>query len=439
MAADEPTGVKVTAPSSSGLTQIDADEFTRQSNVVHRTGRMVLAAGHGSYRVKAHMQRVGKALGLDAVKAHVALTEISTTAVRGGLYRTEVSEVRTVGINANRLAELDSYISGLEGEATAEQVTAELDRIESLPYMYRGWFNAFAAGMACAAFALLNGGGWVECLLVLVAAATGQFVRRTLVHRGINQVGVTMLAAALSCSIYLLLMNALGWLVAEPGAYVAGYISAILYLVPGFPLVTSALDLFRLDLSAGISRLTYALMLLASGAMSLWVVSALMGVSPQADAVIPQPWQPVWQLDWGLRALASFVGVMGFAILFNSPWRMAFAAATVGMVANLLRLVLISGFAWTPPAAAAVAALLVGLLARVLADRVRAPRLTISVPAVVIMVPGVSAYRAMFAASMGDQVAAVSYGLAATLVVLGLAVGLGVARMLTDRDWTFER
>jgi uncharacterized membrane protein YjjP (DUF1212 family) len=416
-------------------THLEPHHLIRRARLVHRTGRLTLAAGHGSYRVKAHMQRVGEVIGLDAVEAHVTLTEMTTTAIKRGMFRTEVSEVRQVGVNTDRLCDLERYISSINQETTEQEIDSELDRISAKSHLYPIWLNALAAGAACAAFAFLNGGGLIECFFVLLAAAVGQFLRRHMIVRGVNQFGVAMLAATVSCLIYLTLVTGLGLFMDGAGRLAAGYISAVLYLVPGFPLVTAALDLFRLDLSAGISRLVYALMVLGSAAMAVALVSTLAGVEP----TIMEGYAFPVAVHWILLAVASFVGVFGFAIIFNSPWRMALAAAGIGMVSNLLRLLLLSEGTWSPHLAAAVAALLVGLLARLFSGPLRVPRLTISVPAVVIMVPGVMAYRAVFAANTGLATAAWGFALNAGLVVLGLAVGLGVARMLTDQKWTFEQ
>lgn len=90
-------------------------------------------------------------------------------------------------------------------------------------------------------------------------------------------------------------------------------------------------------------------------------------------------------------------------------------------------------------AAAAAACLLVGLMAAWIAPRMRVPRITVSVPAVVIMVPGVTAYRAVFHLVDGDTTQALAYGVQAGLVVVAISIGLAVARMLTDRTWAFER
>lgn len=416
-------------------------ELIRRSGVVLRTGRLCLSAGHGSYRVKAAMERVARALGIDRHEAHVTLTEITTTSHRGHSFRTEVAEVRTIGVNADRLAELERLTRGLEerrlagGEpATVEQVAAELDRIAGKPPLYPTALNAFWAGIACAAFAFLNNGGPVEILVVLVAAGLGQAVRRVLLHRGWNQFGVTLLAAGAASLAYLGIVALLRTAGIEAVYHGSGYLSAVLFLVPGFALVTAALDLARLDFSAGIARLVYGLMIVTSAALVVWGISAAIGLHPTPAG------QPQLDSGWllALRLAASFVGVLGFALMFNSPWPMALGAAAVGMIANVGRLELIT--AGLPiQAAAAAAALLVGLLAAYLGPRLDVPKITVSVPAVVIMVPGVTAYRAVFFLSTGDVIEALSYGVRACLVVLALAVGLAVARMLTDRTWGLER
>jgi len=426
-----------TPPDLDLIAEVDLEpvELIRQSGTVQRVGRLALAAGHGSYRVKSHMERVGTALGLEEVKAHVALTEITTTSVRDEIFRTEVSEVRTVGINADRLAELENYVGDLPERANVDDIEEELNRIAAKPQLYPSWANALAAGAACGAFAFLNNGRPVEIGSVVVAATAGQFWRRRLIHRGINQFGVTMLAAAVACLVYLAAVAGLGAMLPIGTTHDAGFVSAVLFLVPGFPLVTGALDLARLDLSAGISRLTYALMILSAAALSLWAFAAIAGLQPDpppAVALAPA-------LSWALITVASFGGVLGFALMFNSPWRMALGAAAIGMVANVGRLVLVDTFEVAPQAAAAAAALLVGLLARAIATSLRVPRLTISVPAVVIMVPGVTAYRAVFEFNAGNSVGALGFTADAALVVAGLAIGLAVSRMLTDREWTFEQ
>jgi uncharacterized membrane protein YjjP (DUF1212 family) len=418
----------------------DELELIRQSGVALRVGRLSLSAGTGSYRVKASMARVARALGVDRHEAHVTLTEITTTSHRGSSFRTEVAEVRTIGINADRLSRLEVLASTLERNAsngryaTVEEVTAELDAIADRKPLYPASLNALWSAIACAAFAFLNNAGPIEIVAAAVGAGLGQLVRRAMLHRGYNQFGVTMLAAATACIGYLAFVEALFAMGATDGHHQTGYVSAVLFLIPGFALVTGALDLAKLDFSAGIARLVHALMLLTSAALALWGVSSLVGLSP--DPVAPIALDPGALL--ALRLVASFLGVIGFALMFNSPWPMAICAASVGMVSNVLRITLVDAGV-VSQAAAAAACVVVGVLAAWVAPRLHVPRVTISVPAVVIMVPGVTAYRAVFQLSNGDTTSALAYGVEAGLVIISISIGLAVARMLTDKTWAFER
>ncbi len=414
----------------------DELELIRRSGVVLQVGRLSLSAGTGSYRVKASMARVARALGIDRHEAHVTLTEITTTSHRGPSFRTEVTEVRTIGVNVDRLTRLEHLAGRVEaaGHASVDDVTDQLERIAAAPPLYPVVLNALWAAMACAAFSFLNNGGVIEVVGVFVGALLGQALRRTMLHAGFNQFGVTMLCATVACLAYLGFVGILQAAGATGTGHQVGYVSAVLFLVPGFPLVTGFLDLAKLDFSAGVARLVYALMILTSAALAVWALSLVVGLNPDPSGPVGLDPSALWTL----RAAASFAGVLGFALMFNSPWRIALAAAGVGMVANVLRIALVEG-ALPPQAAAAIAALVVGLLTAVVAPRLDVPRITVYVPAVTIMVPGVLAYRAVFHISNGQTVEALAFGVQAALVVAALAIGLAIARMLTDRTWALER
>ncbi len=410
-------------------------ELIRQSGTILRMGKAMLASGTGSYRVKTAMQQVAAALGLDRHQAHVTLTEITATSHRGPIFRTEVAEVRAIGVNAHRLEQLTHLANGLRPGATVEQVNAELDRIERLRPLYPAILNALFAAVACGAFAFLNNGGPVEVLGVFLAAGLGQAVRRYFLHRHVNQFAVTGVAAAVSCLVYLGFVEALDALADGAGrGHEAGYISAVLFLVPGFALVTGALDLAKFDFSAGVAREVYALVVLLAAGISVWAVSWVTGLVPDPTAALAIP----AALQVVLRLVASFLGVLGFALLFNSPVRMAIAAAGIGMVANVLRLEL-ADLGMAMQAATMIATFVVGALAALVAPRMRLPRITLSVPAVVIMVPGAAVYRTFVSLNNGDAEVAVTAGVQALFVVISIAIGLAAARILTDRAWGFER
>jgi uncharacterized membrane protein YjjP (DUF1212 family) len=407
--------------------KLEPVSLIQQSGVVLRLGRMMLASGTASYRVKMAMRRLAFALGLDRHEALVTLTEITTTSHRGPIFRTEVAEQHTIGANADRLTRLERYADSLESGVTVEEAERSLDEIAAVGPLHGPVANALFAGMACAGFAFLNRGGVIECSSVFVAASLGQAARRAMHHRSFNQFGTTMVAAAVASFAYLGIvvgLRALG--VASPSNEV-GFVSAVLFLVPGFVLVTAVLDIVKMDLSAGIGRMVYGLMILVSAGIAVSLVSMMAGLEPKPGT------------EWGLPAaalvpawaIASWAAGLGFALLFNSPWRMALAAAMVGMVANTGRIALVE-VGLVPQVAAGLAALVVVLLSAVVGPRVRVPRITLNVP-------GFAIYRSMVSINAGDYSAAVGTALQTTFVVMAIGVGLAVGRMMTDNRWTFDK
>ncbi|SEI89122.1 threonine/serine ThrE exporter family protein [Demequina mangrovi] len=405
-----------------------------QSGAILRMGRMMLAAGTASYRVKEAMAAVAHALGIDRHTAAVTLTEITATTHRGPIFRTEVTEVRKFGVNAERIKLLDDFRSGLPETLTVEQVHAELDRIEHKPALYPAAVNALSAGAACAAFGVLNNARPLEVLAVLVAATCGQFLRRALAHRGFNPFGTTMVAAALACGLYLASVALYGIFSLSVDVHASGYIACTLFLLPGFPLITSALDLAKLDFSAGISRLVFATMMIVGAALSVWGLTLIDALDATArEPIALEPAQ-----HYTMMALASLIGVLGFALMFNSPWRMALAAALIGMVSNTARLYLIDHGVMIQMATV-IACVLVGVLVAIAAPRTGSPIITLQVPAVLVMIPGVLAFHSVVSLNEGDYTDTVGSVLQVVLIVLSIMVGLVIAKLFTDRQWAFDK
>lgn len=412
---------------------LEPKHLIARCDVILRVGAAMLGAGTGSRRVVETMRDVAAALDLDQIQTRVSLTEIVLTVHRRGISRTQTVEVPNPGVNADQIAALQSFARDLPKHVTVREVEERLDAVLSRPKQWPRWAAPVGAGVACGAFAFLNHGGWVEIVSVFVAAIAGQLLRRELHRRQLNQLAMTFLAAVLAGLIYLALSSLAGVVFTiDPQRNASGLASAILFLIPGFPLMTAALDLARLDLTAGITRLTYATLLTFAAGFGVWVVAAPAGL----DLDFPTSYGLPSGLLLALRALASFLGVYGFAVVFNSPPLVALAAATIALIANPMRLLLM-GAEVPPQAAAAAGTLAVGLLAWVAATMFRLPKIILSVPSVVIMVPGASAFQALVELNNGDLLASIDSVIFASSTVLGMAIGLVAARMLTDPQWAF--
>lgn len=411
------------------------DRLAYQSRVVLRLGQMLLAAGAGSYRVKASMRTCAEAVGIEKHHAQVTFTEVVATAYANGTFRTELAEQRLLGVNADRIDRITNYLASIEGtQVLVEDVDKALDEIERVKPLY-GWLaNALASGLACAAFAFLNAGGWVECSVVAIAAFVGQFLRRQMLKRHMNHFGVWMVCGGVAASVYILCVYlAQKYMGIEP-THQAGFISALLFLVPGFPLVTGIIDLVRHDFAGGIQRIVYVAMLVVSAGVAVWSISEAFNWSVTPEYVVSLP----AYLHFPLRFFTSFVAAFGFAMLFNSPPKVCAAAALIGAVINTGRIALAVELGMPVPAAVGLAALCAGLLAAAVAAKTRYSRVTLSVPAVVIMIPGVPLYRSLTYLNNGQTLEALEQLSTVLFTIVAIGIGLAISRMLTDRAWLME-
>ena len=407
-----------------------------EADAVLRLGLLMVAAGTGGYRVIRAMKRAARAMGFDRLDAEISITSVVCTFHRGVSFRTVVATQPAPAVDASRIEALEHLTHHLPNRMSANALTMCLDDIvHSVTHRWSRPVLMVAAGAACAAFALLNYFPAEGAAAVAMAAACGQLVRMILASRHLNQLGVVAVAAATSCLVFYLLNWALPLthLPDDARAFAAGYIAAVLYLIPGFPLFSSMLDLSRFDITAGLTRLCYAMAVITAATMSVALVSAMTGLSPLSiDAPTPTA---RWYL---LAAVASFVGVGGFALLFNSSRRMVLFAASIGVVANMVRLVMIDAGV-QPQYAAYTGGVVVGLLGAVITARTTLPRITMTVPASVIMIPGTAMYRAVHFLNSGDIDQALSNAATAGLIIVWISAGLVTARILTDRDWAFGK
>ena len=236
-----------------------------------------------------------------------------------------------------------------------------------------------------------------------------------------------------ACLAYALCLKLAEILFHLPAFHEAGYICSILFIIPGFPFITSGIDLAKLDLRSGLERLTYAIIIILVATMFAWIMALLLDLQPLTFTSMSL--NPILLLC--LRIIASFCGVFGFSIMFNSTIPMAAIAALIGAVANTFRLELID-FTGMPPAAAAfIGALSAGLLASEIKKNNGYPRISLTVPSIVIMVPGLYLYRAIYNFGIMSLTEAVSWFTSAIMIIIMLPLGLIFARILTDRTFRF--
>lgn len=409
--------------------------LSEKSSVVGRTGMMLLSCGTGAWRVRSSMNALSESLGITCT-ADIGLLSISYTCFDGTDSFSQSLCLTTTGVNTSRLNRLERFVSDFATEGsrmTGEELHSHLDQIEQTHGLYSPVALGFASALACGAFTFLLGGGPLEMILAFIGAGIGNGLRSKLTKHHYTLFLCIAASVASACLVYAGSLKAAELLFHISSRHEAGYICSMLFIIPGFPFITSGIDLAKLDMRSGLERFTYSIIIVAVATIAAWLMALLLNLKPEDFP--KQNLTPFVHLL--LRLVAGFCGVFGFSVMFNSPISLAATAAVIGSISNTLRLELVDLFGFPPAAAAFLGALCAGLLASLIKNRIGFPRISVTVPSIVIMVPGLYLYKAIYNLGIMSLNVSASWFASAILIITALPLGLIFARILTDHTFRY--
>lgn len=422
----------VSARNSQPITEASLSE---KASLIGRTGMMLLSCGTGAWRVRSSMNTLSEALGITC-SADIGLMSISYTCFDGESSFSHALSLTTTGVNTSRLNRLEHFVSDFPAEGihmSGEALHSQLDEIERIHGLYSPAALGLASALACGAFTFLLGGGPLEMILAFAGAGIGNAIRCKLGKHHFTLFMCIAVSVSSACLVYAGFLKLAELLFHISVQHEAGYICSMLFIIPGFPFITSGIDLAKLDMRSGLERLAYAIVIILVATVTAWIMALLFHLKPMDF--------PPLHLSAGthllLRLITSFGGVFGFSIMFNSPRSIAAAAAFIGAIANTLRLELVDFVAIPPAAAAFIGALTAGILASLLKNKLGYPRISITVPAIVIMVPGLYLYKAVYNLGIMSLTTSASWFASAMLIILALPLGLIFARIITDKSFRY--
>lgn len=403
-------------------------------DVVLRFGAAMLRSGDTAFRVRESMGLLAANLGIEHLAVHMTLGSMTATARAGTETATLTREIAPLGVDASRIAALERLARSSRPGLTPAALAADIDAIEATPALHALLPVALSMAVASAAFSYLNGGDLLATGAAAVSGGLGQAARTLLSRKGFNQYAMTALCAVLASGIYCLIVLGFG-VRAFALAHAVGFISSVLFLVPGFPLVAALLDLVQHQTTSGIARLFYGVLLTLAAAFGLSIVAALAGLAPAPAGAAGQGIEPETLL-W--RAVACFAGGCGYGILFNNPLRTVMVVGALSMVGNEVRLAL-HDLGMALPPATFFGALAVGLAASLVREPLHVPRIALTVPSIIMMTPGLYAFQTIVFLNQAKVSQAIEAATVCSFAVGAMAMGLIAARFVTERRWRFER
>lgn len=412
---------------------ISEASLVSKATMIGRLGLELLSCGTGAWRVRSSLNRISKSLGV-VCSFDIGLMSISFNCFDGTKSLSQSLSLSNTGVNTYKLYALEKFVKNFAKERstmTCADFHKKLDDFGKISSQYSIPILGLASAVACCGFTFLLGGGLWEMLLAFIGAGIGNMVRNALIRRKYTLFMNVAISVSAACFSYAVLFRILNILFNISNVHQSGYICAMLFIIPGFPFITSGIDLAKLDLRSGIERLTYAVIIILVATLSAWVMALILNLKPVDFELIElELWQKII-----FRLIASFAGVFGFSIMFNSPVKLAATASCIGSLANTLRLELVDLCNFPPALAAFCGAFTAGLLASLLKKKIGYPRISITVPSIVIMVPGLYFYKGIYNLGIMSLSESASWLSAAILIAFSLPLGLVTARILTDRSF----
>lgn len=389
----------------------------------------VAAHGYGSNaaRLEMFLSRVTTALGFHGVFRSTPTEIVFAFAVEEGQpQRTHLVATPGTGLELNRLARVGELVDAIEaGAVSLVDGTRRLDEIDEIPHPWGNVANAASYAFAGAGFAvLLSGGRWdvlfsalYSLIVFSMVLLAGRFGARAAAWLPLS---TALVAGALTAGAKILLPELNVVLVT---------LSAILILIPGYPISVGVVELLSRHVVSGAANLMSGLVYLAKQFIGAWLGVGLVGLGwSLPHGAVGAPVGPDWL--W----LAVPLLIVSLCVAFQTArrdflWATSICGAAYGAI--VLGNSLAGGNLGN----------LLGTIAAVVcanlwARKSHRPTSIVLLPAIVLLVSGSIGFRGLAAIAVGQTAVGEQQFLQMFVVALTIAAGLLVGNTIARPNAT---
>lgn len=426
----------------------------RKLDLLLRTGQILMESSADTSRVKRNMERTAAYLGLPKENLHMNIDYYMLQVNVSDEYHSFSKMQRCDKHVINMLAIQEvSKLSwrAIQKDYSLDKYEEELEKIANGKHYYKDWIIAIGAGLACGGFCIQFGCDWTAFFYASIAAILGNRLRMFLNHSGSNLYANFAVAAFVS--------TILAWLssfLSTPTVQAAlpeflrpilftetpwhPLLACALYIVPGVPLINAVNDLLDNHINTGLVRAMNTLLIVI--AMSFGIMLAIKCGSFDGFA---KDLPTIPHHSFYVYAVAAAISAMGFATIYNIPYRLMPWIAVGGIICVCTR-----NFVFLDPStgnAGLGLGIVVGSLcgsALISFINIKAvhilhtPHQCITIPAVIPIVPGVLMYRALYGfmgmqGVVGEVTHAMSFAINGSLVLVCIALGVAIPNIFAKK------
>ena len=407
---------------------LDADRaHADRLRLIIRVAELLFVHGETTQGIRRTVDRLGHALDLPvAFLARWGELRVSPDPRAFGA----AVAADPVGVDINRVNATEKLVDRVcDRTIASDDAITALDDVARMPPVALSRFVAMAAAGAAALSVIFGAADLLTIGVTGLSAGLGAGLRRYLSGLSRNPFLQPFLAALLAG-----LIVSLSSRLQLPLSQQLVAACPCMVLVPGPHFLNGAIDLVRARVALGAARLLFASLIVV--AISAGLLTGL-SVGPTRFAAAAATGPVPFLSD----LCAAGIAVAAYGAFFNMPWRMLPAPVAIGMAAHALRWSLLDAGASLELGALAGCAV-AGLCSDLLSRRLQIPFGATAFSAVVSLIPGVFMFQTaadalamMSAASsipLADLAALAGSLLRASLILLAMATGLIVPKMLLD-------
>ena len=391
------------------------NDTTKILDLAYEAGSILLENGAEISRVEETIRRIASHYGVEGEDLFV---------LSNGIIATDKNYARSrfipiKGASLDKVVAVNQLSRKVEqGEYSLEQLEYRLKQIRAMKGK-PAWEQILASAMGSAAFCIIFGGSFMDCLASFIAGLIlwifMLFIASKRLSRIVGNVTGGLIATLVCFGLYRIgLGNHLSNMI----------IGAIIPLIPGVPFTNGIRDMANEDYIAGVTRLLDAMLTffcIALGvALAFMFDQNIFGEMLVLQGLTNDP----QTAGFAVQLVAAFLGTVSFAALFGVPRKYYFDAGFCGTMGWLLYLILSRYTAMSPAEVLFCATVLVTLIALLQSIKRKCPITVFLISGIFPLVPGAGIFWTSYNIVSDQLPDALHTGFTALKATVAIAFGI---------------